>query len=103
MSGLLAGGFDGCVGKPACAADSAPLQPSRQPSGTQLADRCRGLKTADEDQRTVVGEVQHSFQGRIDAGEETAEPVDAAGAVGGQIGTIRTEQLKLGDVLIQHM
>jgi hypothetical protein len=44
VSGLLAGGFDGGVGKLACAADSAPLQPSRQPSGTQLADRCRGLK-----------------------------------------------------------
>jgi hypothetical protein len=51
VDGLPAGGFDGGVGKPACAADSAPLQPSRQPSGTQLADRCRDLKAADEDQR----------------------------------------------------
>jgi hypothetical protein len=61
------------------------------------------LKAADEDQRATVGEVQHSLQGRKNAGEKAAEPVDAAGAVGGQIGTIRTEQLKLGDVLIKHM
>ena len=51
VGGLPAGGFDGGVGKPACAADSAPLQPPRQPSSTELADRCRGLKAADEDQR----------------------------------------------------
>jgi hypothetical protein len=38
VSGLPVGGFDGCLGKPACA---APLQSSRQPSGTQVADRCR--------------------------------------------------------------
>jgi hypothetical protein len=103
VSGLPAGGFDGGVGKLAGAADSAPLQPPRQPSGTQLADRCRGLKAADEDQRAAVGEVQYSFQGRKDAGEEGAEPVNAADAVGGQIATIGTEQLKLGDVLIQHV
>jgi len=61
VSGLPVGGFDGCVGQSACAADSAPLQPSRQPPGTQLADRCRGLKAADQDQRAAVGEVQHSL------------------------------------------
>ena len=100
VGGLPAGGFDGGLGKPARAADSAPLQPSGQPPGTQLADRCRGLKAADEDQRAAVCEVQHSFQGRKDAGEQTAEAVDASGAVRGQIGTIRTQQLKLGDVLV---
>jgi hypothetical protein len=50
----------------------------------------------------AVGEVHHSFQGRKDASEETVEPVDASGAVGGKIGTIRTEQLKLGDVVVQQ-
>ena len=101
LSCLPVSGFDGGLGKLACAANSAPLQPSRQPSGTQLVDRC-WLKAADEDQRAAVGEVQHSFQGRKDADEEGAEPIDASGAVGGQIATIGTEQLKLGDVLIQR-
>jgi hypothetical protein len=51
MNGLPVGGFDGGVGKLGCAADSAPVQPPRQPSGTQQADRCRGLKTAHQHQR----------------------------------------------------
>jgi hypothetical protein len=44
----------------------------RQLSGTQLVNRCRGLKAADQDQRVAVGEVHDSLQGREDAGEETA-------------------------------
>jgi hypothetical protein len=68
----------GC-GKPGSAADSALLQPRASRAWPSRRIAVGVWKAANQDQRALVGEVQNSFQGRKDADEEAAEPVDAAG------------------------
>jgi hypothetical protein len=61
-----------------------------------------GLEAFNQDQRALVGEVQNSFQGRKDADEQAAEPVDATGSVGGQIGAVGGQQPQPHNVIVKQ-
>jgi len=74
------------------AAAAALLQPGREPGGTDLPDRRRGLVTGEQDQRGLLGVVESCLQGRKVLQQCGSQPVDRPDPVVDQIGPPGGEQ-----------